>query len=286
MSARDLGRMRAACQLAADTLVMVGEQLRAGMTTDDINTLVHDYTIAHGAIPSPLNYHGFPKSVCTSVTETVCHGIPSNYVLKSGDIVNVDVTSFLPAKDGFHGDTSATFYIGEPSPEAKKVTEVARQCLELGIAAVKDNARLGDIGAAIQEYAQAQGCSVVRDYVGHGIGRVFHTAPQVPHFGKRGEGKRVKSGMVFTIEPMINLGGHECQLLNDKWTVLTADRSLSAQFEHTIVVTDHGAEVLTARKAPLKHSEDKPWAVLGPLATGVALQARGGVAVAAPEALR
>jgi methionyl aminopeptidase len=274
MSSKDLERMRAACQLAADTLVMVGEHLRAGMTTDDINTLVHDYTLAHGARPSPLNYHGFPKSVCTSVNECVCHGIPGTQVLKDGDIINVDVTSFLPAKDGFHGDTSATFYVGEPSPEAKKVTEVARRCLELGIAAVKDNARLGDIGAAIQEYAESQGCSVVRDYVGHGIGRVFHTAPQVPHFGKRGEGKRVKTGMVFTIEPMINLGDYHCQLLSDGWTVLTADRSLSAQFEHTIVVTDTGCEVLTARKAPLKHSEDKPWSVLGPLSSGAALRAR------------
>ena len=275
MSARDLEKMRAACQLAADTLLMVGEHLRPGMTTDAINTLVHEYTLAHGARPSPLNYHGFPKSVCTSVNACVCHGIPGDELLKDGDIVNVDVTSFLPAKDGFHGDTSATFYIGEPSAEAKKVTEVARRCLELGIAEVKDNARLGDIGAAIQEYAEAQGCSVVRDYVGHGIGRVFHTAPQVPHFGKRGEGKRVKAGMVFTIEPMINLGDYRTQLLQDGWTVLTADRSLSAQFEHTIVVTQSGCEVLTARKATLKHSEDKPWSVLGPLATAAALRERG-----------
>jgi methionyl aminopeptidase len=266
--------MRAACQLAAETLVMVGERLRAGMTTEEINTLVHEYTLAHDARPSPLNYHGFPKSVCTSVNECVCHGIPGAQVLKDGDIVNVDVTSFFPAKDGFHGDTSATFYIGEPSAEAKKITEVARRCLELGIAVVKDNARLGDIGAAIQEYAEAQGCSVVEDYVGHGIGRVFHTAPQVKHFGKRGEGQRVKSGMVFTIEPMINLGEKGTQLLADGWTVLTADRSLSAQFEHTIVVTQTGCEVLTARKVPLKHSEDKPWSVLGPLATGAALRAR------------
>jgi methionyl aminopeptidase len=275
MSPRDLEKMRAACQLAADTLVMVGEHLRPGMTTDDINTLVHEYTLAHGARPSPLNYHGFPKSVCTSINEVVCHGIPGARVLLEGDIINVDVTSFLPAKDGFHGDTSATFYIGEPSAQAKKVTEVARRSLELGIAQVKDNARLGDIGAAIQEYAESQGCSVVRDYVGHGIGRVFHTAPQVPHFGKRGEGKRVKSGMVFTIEPMINLGDYHTQLLGDGWTVLTADRSLSAQFEHTIVVTQTGCEVLTARRATLTHSEDKPWAELGPLATAAALDARG-----------
>ncbi len=274
MSSRDLERMRAACKLAADTLVMVGEHIRAGMTTDQINTLVHEYTLAHGARPSPLNYHGFPKSVCTSVNEVVCHGIPGPQVLKDGDIINVDVTSYLPAKDGFHGDTSATFYVGEPSAEAKKVVEVARQCLELGIAQVKDGARLGDIGAAIQEYAEKQGCSVVRDYVGHGIGRVFHSAPQVPHYGTRGAGKRIKAGMVFTIEPMINLGHYECEVLADKWTVLTADRSLSAQFEHTIVVTQHGAEVLTQRSAPLKHSEDKPWAQLGQLSTPAALSAR------------
>lgn len=279
MSAKDLEKMRAACQLAGDTLVMVGEHLRAGMTTDEINTLVHEYTLSHGARPSPLNYHGFPKSVCTSINEVVCHGIPGSQVLKDGDIINVDVTSYLPAKDGFHGDTSATFYVGEPSEAAKKVTEIARQCLELGIAQVRDNARLGDIGAAIQEYAEKQGCSVVRDYVGHGIGRQFHTAPQVPHYGTRGAGKRVKSGMVFTIEPMINLGDYPCEVLADGWTVLTADRSLSAQFEHTIVVTQSGCEVLTARKAPLKNSEDKPWAVLGPLASGAALKARQSASV-------
>jgi methionyl aminopeptidase len=279
MSAKDLEKMRAACQLAADTLVMVSEKLRAGMTTDDINTLVHEFTVQHGARPSPLNYHGFPKSVCTSVNEVVCHGIPGGQVLKDGDIINVDVTSYLPAKDGFHGDTSATFYVGEPSEAAKKVTEIARQCLELGIAQVKDNARLGDIGAAIQEYAEKQGCSVVRDYVGHGIGRQFHTAPQVPHYGTRGAGKRVKAGMVFTIEPMINLGDFPCEVLADGWTVLTADRSLSAQFEHTIVVTQSGCEVLTARKAPLKHSEDKPWSVLGPLASAAALKAKQNASV-------
>jgi methionyl aminopeptidase len=280
MSPRDLERMRAACQLAADTLVMVGEQLRAGMSTDDINTLVHEYTLQHGARPSPLGYHGFPKSVCTSVNEVVCHGIPGPRVLKNGDIVNVDVTSYLPAKDGFHGDTSATFYVGEVSAEARKVVEVARHCLELGIAQVKDNARLGDIGAAIQEYAEAQGCSVVRDYVGHGIGRQFHCAPQVPHYGARGAGKRIKAGMVFTIEPMINLGQYACEVLEDGWTVLTRDRSLSAQFEHTIVVTQSGCEVLTSRKAPLKFSEDKPWSVLGPLSTQAAYQARKSEAVA------
>ncbi len=270
MTPKDLIGMRAACQLAADTLVMVGQKLRIGMTTDDINTIVHDYTLAMGARPSPLGYHGFPKSVCTSVNEVVCHGIPGPRVLGPGDIINVDVTSYLPAKNGFHGDTSATFYIGEPSPEAKKVVEVARQSLELGIAQVKDGARLGDIGAAIQEYAQAQGCSVVRDYVGHGIGREFHAPPQVAHYGTRGSGKRIKSGMVFTIEPMINLGAYHCEQLKDGWTVLTADRSLSAQFEHTIVVTGAGCEVLTTRSAYLTHSEDKAWAVVGPLASPAA----------------
>ncbi|MFM2416553.1 MAG: hypothetical protein RL385_1276 [Pseudomonadota bacterium] len=265
MSPGDLTRMRAACQLAADTLVMIGEHLKAGITTDRINTLVHEYTLAHGARPSPLGYHGFPKSVCTSVNEVVCHGIPGNQALKDGDIINVDVTSYLPAKDGFHGDTSATFYVGEVSDQAKKIVEVARRSLELGIAQVKDGARLGDIGAAIQEYAERQGCSVVRDYVGHGIGREFHCAPQVAHFGTRGAGKRIKSGMVFTIEPMINLGDFPCEVLADGWTVLTRDRSLSAQFEHTILVTDTGCEVLTARKALLKNSEDKPWSDLGPL---------------------
>jgi methionyl aminopeptidase len=270
-----LGRMREACQLAADTLLMVGQHVKPGMTTEDINVLVHDYTLKHGAWPSPLNYNGFPKSVCTSVNEVVCHGIPGRRVLHDGDIVNVDVTSYLPAKNGFHGDTSATFYVGTPSEAAKLVTEVARQSLELGIAEVKEGARIGDIGAAIQEFAQAQGCSVVRDYVGHGIGREFHTAPQVPHYGTRGSGKRLKAGMVFTIEPMINLGDYHTQLLGDGWTVLTADRSLSAQFEHTIVVTQTGCEVLTARRATLTHSEDKPWAELGPLATAAALDARG-----------
>ncbi len=266
MSESSLERMRLVCQLAADTLLMVGDQIRPGITTDDINTLVHDYTLANDAIPSPLNYKGYPKSVCTSVNEVVCHGIPGNRTLQDGDIVNVDVTSYLPKRDGFHGDTSATFYVGEPSDEAKHVVEVSRRCIELGIAEVSPGKRLGDIGAAIQEHAEAQGCSVVRDYVGHGIGREFHMAPQVPHYGKRGTGKRLKAGMVFTIEPMINVGHYECRVLGDDWTVVTADGSWSAQFEHTIVVTPDGCEVLTARKALLKNSEDKSWAQLGPLA--------------------
>lgn len=277
-----LGRMREACQLAADTLVMVGKHLRAGMTTDDINTLVHDYTLKHGAWPSPLNYNGFPKSVCTSVNEVVCHGIPGPRVLVDGDIINVDVTSYLPAKNGFHGDTSATFYIGTPSEEAKKVTEVARRSLELGIAEVHEGARIGDIGAAIQAYAEGQGCSVVQDYVGHGIGREFHTQPQVPHYGKRGEGKRLKAGMVFTIEPMINIGSYKCELMDDEWTVLTADRSLSAQFEHTIVVTKSGCEVLTARRELLHLSEDLAWSQLGALSCPAAFARSPAASVAQP----
>jgi methionyl aminopeptidase len=251
-----LERMRQSCQLAAETLLMVGPHVRAGITTDDINTLVHNYTLERGAWPSPLNYKGFPKSVCTSVNEVVCHGIPGSRVLHDGDIVNVDVTSYLPRENGFHGDTSATFYVGTPSREAQHVVEVARRCLELGIAEVKPGNRIGDIGAAIQEYAEGQGCSVVRDYIGHGIGREFHMAPQVPHFGKRGSGKRLKPGMVFTIEPMINLGDFETDVLEDGWTVITVDGSLSAQFEHTVLVTDTGCEVLTRRNGVLRNSED------------------------------
>jgi methionyl aminopeptidase len=272
--------MRAACQLAADTLLWVGRHIAVGMTTDDINTLVHEYTLAHQAWPSPLNYKGFPKSVCTSVNEVVCHGIPGKRVLREGDIVNVDVTSYLPKVNGFHGDTSATFYVGTPSAEAKLVVEVSRRCLELGIAEVAAGKRLGDIGAAIQEYAEAQGCSVVRDYVGHGIGREFHTAPQVPHYGKRDTLKRLKAGMVFTIEPMINLGHYACEVLDDDWTVVTADRSLSAQFEHTVLVTDTACEVLTARRELLQHSEDVPWAVLGPRSCPASRQAPAGHAQA------
>lgn len=279
LSSMQLEKMRASCQLAAEILVMVGEKVCAGMTTDDINTLVHDYTVEHGAYPSPLNYAGsvfpFPKSVCTSVNECVCHGIPGPQKLKDGDIINVDVTTYLPSKDGFHGDTSATFYIGEPSEDAKKVTEIARKCLELGIATVKHGSRIGDIGAAIQEYAEARDCGVVRDFVGHGVGREFHMPPQIPHYGHAGKGRRLKEGMIFTIEPMINLGTWECENLDDGWTALTADRKLSAQFEHTMLVTRTGVEVLTDRPAPLKNSEDKPWSDLGPLATRAAFEARG-----------
>jgi methionyl aminopeptidase len=273
MSPSMVERMREACKLAADTLLMIGPHVQPGVSTDGINTLVHDFTIARGAWPSPLNYRGFPKSVCTSVNEVVCHGIPGKRVLRAGDIINVDVTSYLPKVDGFHGDTSATFYVGEPSPDAKRVVEIARRCLELGIAEVGPGKRIGDIGAAIQEYAEAKGCSVVRDYVGHGIGREFHTAPQVPHYGKRDTGKRLKAGMIFTIEPMINIGHFATEVLEDDWTVVTSDRSLSAQFEHTVLVTEAGCEVLTARRELLRNSEDVPWAVLGPQSCPASLAA-------------
>ena len=252
-SLKEIEGIRVSSQMAAETLLLVGEKLRAGMTTDEIDKIVHEDTIRRGAYPSPLNYKGFPKSVCTSVNDIVCHGIPDGTVLKNGDIVNVDVTTFYK---GFHGDTSATFYIGTPSPEAKHVVETCRKALDLGIAEVKDGARLGDIGAAIQEYVESEGCSVVRDFVGHGIGRRFHEPPQVKHYGKRGSGDRIRDGMVFTIEPMVNAGRFEVEIdPKDKWTVRTADGSLSAQFEHTIVVTKNGCEVLTRRDRPLKLSE-------------------------------
>ncbi|MDB4993612.1 MAG: Methionine aminopeptidase [Myxococcaceae bacterium] len=253
-SPKEIEGIRVASQMAAETLVLAGEMLRPGITTDEINTFVHEDTLRRDAYPAPLNYKGFPKSVCTSVNEVVCHGIPGNQVLKNGDIINVDVTTLYK---GFHGDTSATFYIGTPSPEARLVVETARRGLELGIAEVKEGARLGDIGAAIQEYVEAQGCSVVRDFVGHGIGRKFHEPPQVKHFGKRGTLERLKAGMVFTIEPMVNIGRWEVDVDNaDKWTVRTVDGSLSAQFEHTCLVTRTGVEVLTRRLRPLKFSEN------------------------------
>lgn len=253
-STKEIEQMRAACQMAADTLLLVGEKLRVGMSTEEINAIVHEDTLKKGGRPAPLNYRGFPKSVCTSINEVVCHGIPGPQILKDGDIINVDVTTIY---GGYHGDTSATFYIGTPSPAARKVVEVARKSLELGIAQVKEGARLGDIGAAIQEYVESEGCSVVRDFVGHGIGRRFHEDPQVKHYGRRGTGERLKAGMTFTIEPMVNLGRFEVAVdPDDKWTVTTADGSLSAQFEHTVVVTKSGVEVLTKRPKPLRLSEN------------------------------
>jgi methionyl aminopeptidase len=255
---REIEAMRTVGRLAADTLSLVGDFLRPGITTNDINDFVHEDTLKKGARPAPLKYRSggsgppFPKSVCTSVNEVVCHGIPGSRVLRDGDIINVDVTHIY---NGFHGDTSATFYIGTPSADAKRVTEVARRSLELGIAEVRPGGRLGDIGAAIQEFAEAHGCSVVEDFVGHGIGRKFHDEPKVAHYGERGKGVRLKPGMTFTIEPMVNLGTWEIRMLDDEWTAVTADGKLSAQFEHTILVTPTGVEILTARSRMLANSE-------------------------------
>ena len=265
LSPRQMIGMREAGKLAADTLLMIGEHIVPGITTEDINTLVHEFTLKHDARPAPLNYKGFPKSVCTSVNEVVCHGIPGPQRLEDGDIINVDVTPVLPAEGGWYGDTSATFYVGEPSPMTKHVVEVTRQALEIGMAVVRPGARIGDIGAAIQQFAESKGCSVVRAYTGHGIGRVFHGPPTVSHVRSWMPTPKMEVGMCFTIEPMINLGTHEVDHLDDGWTVLTRDRALSAQFEHTIVVTEDGCEVMTRRDGVLKNSEDKEWAVLGPL---------------------
>lgn len=257
-TAAEVEAMRVVGRMAAETLCVVDEALRPGMTTDEIDALVREDTLRRGAVPAPLNYVGtggtvpYPKSVCTSVNEVVCHGVPGARRLQPGDIVNVDITHIF---DGFHGDTSATFYVGDPSPEARLVTEVARQCLETGIAQVRPGARLGDIGAAIQQLAESWSCSVVRDFVGHGIGRRFHEEPKVEHYGPPGRGVRLRPGMTFTIEPMINLGGHRTKVLDDGWTAVTADGALSAQFEHTVLVTDSGVEILTPRPRPLRNSE-------------------------------
>jgi len=241
-TAADIEAMKPACHHAADTLVMIEPFIKPGITTDEINELVHDFTVKAGAIPAPLNYHGFPKSVCTSVNHVVCHGIPGNKTLADGDIINVDVTSII---NGWFGDTSKTFFVGTPKIKATKVVEVARQALEIGIEAVKPGATLGDIGHAIQSYVEGERCSVVREYCGHGIGRVFHEDPQVLHYGKPGDGLKLKPGMVFTIEPMVNIGRAAVKLLGDNWTVVTRDKSLSAQFEHTLAVTETGCEILT-----------------------------------------
>ncbi len=220
----------------------VEKMIRPGLVTDEINTFVHEQTVKAGAIPAPLNYRGYPKSVCVSVNEVICHGIPGERVLEDGDIVNVDITPIL---DGYYADANRTFFVGTPTKDGEKIVSVAAQSLKQGIEAVAPNATLGDIGHAIQSYAEGQGCSVVREFVGHGVGIDFHEAPQIPHFGRRGEGVTLVPGMVFTIEPMINLGARHLTILEDKWTAVTKDGSLSAQFEQTILVTEDGYESLT-----------------------------------------
>ncbi len=237
--------MRQAGRLAAELLDHLEKMVKPGVSTLAINDEAERWTKERGAKSAPLGYLGFPKSICTSVNHVICHGIPNaKQILKDGDIINIDVTPIL---DGFHGDTSRTFFVGTPSLRAKKLVEVTQECLYKGIAAVQPGGKIGDIGAAIQEYAEGEGFSVVRDFVGHGVSRVFHTAPHVPHYGTRGKGKRLRSGMVFTIEPMINEGSHEALLLPDGWTAITKDGRLSAQFEHTIAVTQDGVEILTLR---------------------------------------
>lgn len=235
--------MRIAGRLAGEVLQMIRPHVQAGITTDELDRICHDYIVnVQKAIPAPLNYHGFPKSICTSVNHQVCHGIPSDKKLKKGDIINIDITVI---KDEFHGDTSKMFFIGEPPIKAARVSQVALECLKLGIEQVRPGAHLGDIGHVIQEYAESQHCSVVREYCGHGIGRGFHEDPQVLHYGKAGTGVQLEPGMIFTIEPMINAGKRHVKLLSDDWTVVTKDHSPSAQWEHTILVTESGHEVLT-----------------------------------------
>ncbi|MEM8807765.1 MAG: type I methionyl aminopeptidase [Cyanobacteria bacterium P01_G01_bin.38] len=250
LSQRELEQMRKACRLAAQLLDHLAPMVKPGVSTLELNDEAERWTQAHGATSAPLGYSAgtegvmdYPKSICTSVNEVVCHGIPNaQQILKEGDIINIDVTPIL---DGYHGDTSRTFIVGDVPPEVRRLVEVTEKSLYVGIEAVKPGGRVGDIGAAIQQYAEAQGFSVVRDFVGHGVHRIFHTEPQIPHYGTAGKGKKLRAGMVFTIEPMINIGSHEVELQADGWTALTKDRQLSAQFEHTIAITKAGVEILT-----------------------------------------
>ena len=238
-------KMRVAGALAAQVLEMIEPHIQPGVTTDELNRICHDFIVnEQNATPAPLNYHGFPKSICTSVNHQVCHGIPGPKKLKKGDIINVDITVI---KDGFHGDTSKMFFVGEPSVLAQRVTEITYECLLKGIELVKPGAKLGDIGHAIQTHAERSGFSIVREYCGHGIGEKFHEEPQVLHYGTPNTGVELQAGMIFTIEPMVNTGKRHVKVLPDQWTVVTKDRSLSAQWEHTILVTATGHEVLTRR---------------------------------------
>ena len=246
-SLEDIDKMRLVGRLAAEQLEMLEEFVKPGVSTEKLNQICHEYTTEiQNAIPAPLNYRGFPKSICTSVNHVVCHGIPSEKkILKDGDIINIDVTL---KKNGFHGDTSKTFLVGNTSKLASRLTKVCKESLYLGIQAVRPGAHVGDIGAVIQEHTERNRFSVVREYCGHGIGRVFHDEPQILHYGRKGTGPKLLPGMVFTIEPMINAGKPAVKLLPDNWTVVTKDHKLTAQWEHTILVTDTGYEILTWRK--------------------------------------
>lgn len=235
--------MQVAGRLTAEVLDMVGPHVQPGITTAELDRICHDYIVnVQGAVPAPLNYKGFPKSICTSVNHVVCHGIPGEKRLKSGDIVNVDVTVI---KDGFHGDSSRMFFVGKSTVQGERVVRISREALWLGIRQARPGNRLGDIGHAIQSHVERQGLSVVREYCGHGIGRIFHEDPQVLHYGDPGKGLELQEGLTFTIEPMVNVGSRHVKLKDDGWTVVTRDHSLSAQWEHTILITRDGCEVLT-----------------------------------------
>ena len=236
-------KMREAGRLAAEVLDMIGEHVKPGVTTDELDRLCHDHIVqVQKAVPANLNYRGFPKTICTSVNHVVCHGIPNDKRLKNGDIINIDVTVI---RDGFHGDTSRMYFVGKPLPHAQRLVQDCFEAMWQGIRCVRPGARLGDIGHAIQQHTEGQGFTVVREYCGHGIGRIYHEDPQVLHYGKPGTGLELRAGMTFTIEPMINAGKRDVKLLPDGWTVVTRDHSLSAQWEHTVLVTDDGFEVLT-----------------------------------------
>ncbi len=246
-------KMRVAGRLAADVLDMIGEHVVAGVTTDELDRICHRFiTEELDAIPAPLNYRGFPKSICTSVNHVVCHGLPGERKLKNGDAINIDITVI---KDGFHGDTSRMFFVGKPSVLAERLAQTCFDAMWLGIREIRHGARLGDIGNAVQSFVEEQRFSVVREYCGHGIGREFHEDPQVLHYGKPGTGFELKAGMTITVEPMVNAGGRHVKLLNDGWTVVTKDHSLSAQWEHTVLVTDAGYEVLTLGAADRTNHE-------------------------------
>ncbi len=240
---QEIELMRVAGRLASEVLDMIEPYVVAGVTTDELDRLCHEYIVnEQDAIPACLNYRGFPKSICTSVNHVICHGIPGEKKLKNGDIINIDVTVI---KDGYHGDNSRMYYVGQPSILAKRLSETAKESMLIGIEMVKPGVKLGDIGHAIQQHAEAANFSIVREYCGHGIGRVFHEDPQVLHYGKPNTGMELQEGMTFTIEPMVNAGKRETRLLADNWTVVTRDHSLSAQWEHTLLVTSTGYEILT-----------------------------------------
>uniref|UniRef100_A0A8J4H8V7 Methionine aminopeptidase n=1 Tax=Acidicaldus sp. TaxID=1872105 RepID=A0A8J4H8V7_9PROT len=248
--AEDFAALGVAGRLAAETLDMITQHVRPGVSTGELDTLCHEFILAHGATPAPLNYRGFPKSICTSINHVVCHGIPGERRLEEGDIVNIDVTVIL---DGWHGDSSRMYVAGNPSTRARVLMEVTYEALMRGIQAVRPGATLGDIGHAIQSFVEARRFSVVRDFCGHGIGRRFHEPPNILHFGRPGEGLALRPGMVFTIEPMVNAGRPEVKILDDGWTAVTRDRGLSAQFEHMLGVTETGYEIFTLSPVGLHH---------------------------------